>query len=202
MEASKQPQISSPEVSDDETGTASEEEGSLEYEIPNQEEIRPYQFEPEADESDSTTDSEGEPDSHENPRRLLNTDWCKCGNCAVMPSARECRCCHEASAVMEKNAEGEGNSVCITEHQGFQPVCLDPWVLQTASYQYSQHYGGNAREGGVNEKFRHLAYRQFVRWCYKYLGRDVRVVIPSCVVTKIRETYPSEVYTGFLLPQL
>ncbi|PIK44205.1 putative P2X purinoceptor 7-like [Apostichopus japonicus] len=166
MEASKQPEISSPEVSDDETGTASEEEGSLEYEIPNQEEIRPYQFEPEADESDSTTDSEAcifnthinsivfyvcIPKKHRMPLRTprdFKNDVpipvvckCKCGNCAVMPSARECRCCHEASAVMEKNAEGEGNSVCITEHQGFQPVCLDPWVLQTASYQYSQHYG-------------------------------------------------------------
>ena len=77
MEATKQPEISSPDVSDDERGTASDEESSLEFDIPNQEEIRPYQFEPEVDESDSTTDSEDEPNSnsYENPRRLMNTDW-------------------------------------------------------------------------------------------------------------------------------
>ena len=26
--------------------------------------------------------------------------------------------------------------VCITKHPGFQAVCLNRWVLQTAWYQY------------------------------------------------------------------
>lgn len=30
--------------------------------------------------------------------------------------------------------------VCITQHPGFQAVCLNRWVLQTAWYQYKQQY--------------------------------------------------------------
>ena len=40
---------------------------------------------------------------------------------------------------------------CITLHPGFQTVCLDPWVLQTAYYSYGQHYGEYAVEGATNE---------------------------------------------------
>ncbi len=29
------------------------------------------------------------------------------------------------------------------------------------------------------------------------LGRNVRVVLPACAVKKIRETFPSDNYTGF-----
>ena len=29
---------------------------------------------------------------------------------------------------------------CITEHTGFDGVCLNVWVLQTAYSQYCQHY--------------------------------------------------------------
>jgi len=30
---------------------------------------------------------------------------------------------------------------CISEHPGFEPVCLNTYVLQTAYYQYRQQYG-------------------------------------------------------------
>ena len=44
---------------------------------------------------------------------------------------------------------------------------------------------------------RYTAYRQFVRWCWHFLGKEVRVVIPSCAVVKIRTAFPDENYTGF-----
>lgn len=52
--------------------------------------------------------------------------------------------------------------------------------------------------------YRHLAYRNFVRWCWGYLGRHIRVVIPSCAVTRIRQEFPENEgnYTGFQLPPL
>ncbi len=40
---------------------------------------------------------------------------------------------------------------CITLHPGFQNVCLDPWVLETAYYSFRQHYGEHAIEGAINE---------------------------------------------------
>ena len=30
---------------------------------------------------------------------------------------------------------------CITEHEGFEAVCLNVWVLQTVFFSYRQQYG-------------------------------------------------------------
>ena len=66
-----------------------------------------------------------------------------------MPTGIECRCCSEINQVMAKRlAEDVG---CITLHPGFQAVCLNPWVLQTAYFTYRQQYGGSAVEGPMNE---------------------------------------------------
>ena len=44
---------------------------------------------------------------------------------------------------------------------------------------------------------RYTAYRQLVRWCWHFLGKEVRVVIPSCGVVMIRTAFPNKNYTGF-----
>lgn len=51
-------------------------------------------------------------------------------------------------------------------------------------------------------KYRHVAYRQFVRWCWGYLGKNVRVVLPSCAVKAVQDAFQSNVYRGFQLPVL
>ena len=55
--------------------------------------------------------------------------------------------------------------VCITQHPGFQAVCRNRWVLQTAWYQYKQQYS-QSYEGPQHKLNRHVAYRQLVRWCW------------------------------------
>ena len=72
-----------------------------------------YAFQPEWDEKEieeiervavaaGNTELEGEQQADRLPAaaavpnaRLANTDWCECGNCLVMPTARECICCRE-----------------------------------------------------------------------------------------------------------
>ena len=49
----------------------------------------------------------------------------------------------------------------------------------------------NKEEHKVN---RHIAYRQFTRWCWGILGKEIRVVLPSCVVMCIRAHFPSPGY--------
>uniref|UniRef100_A0A1X7T1Y1 P2X purinoreceptor 7 intracellular domain-containing protein n=1 Tax=Amphimedon queenslandica TaxID=400682 RepID=A0A1X7T1Y1_AMPQE len=115
-----------------------------------------------------------------------------------MPSRRECLCCRDIQAIMSKINEVNDTQVkCITEHPGFSAVCLNVWVLQTAYAQYRQQYGNY--NASMHERHRYTAYRQLVRWCWGWLGREVRVILPSCAVSIIR-TFPSSAYTGYSNP--
>ncbi|XP_054770776.2 uncharacterized protein LOC129278654 [Lytechinus pictus] len=160
--------------------------------------IVPYRFEPEA----GSDEEEVEEVVVDNLRqeRLENNFWCSCsGDCAPMPIVRECVCCKEIPEVVHKMDSFNGGELdCITNHPGFEGVCLNPWVLETAYFHYRQQYGGGGRNDATeNEKNRHVAYRQLARWCWGFLGRAVRVPLPSCAVRVIRDTFPSEVYRGF-----
>ena len=127
-----------------------------------------------------------------------------------MPRDVECRCCQEISQVQAKlldavRVEGlESPPTCITNHPGFQAVCINPWVLQTAWHQYKQQYGTKGVEGPTYKRNRHVAYRQLVRWCWGFVGKEIRVVLPSCAVMCIRQHFPAPgleenfVFTGFL----
>ena len=57
-----------------------------------------------------------------------------------MPTVDECVCCCEIEQVIHKK-QGDTQVTCITEHEGFESVCLDTWVLQTAYFSYRWHYG-------------------------------------------------------------
>ena len=67
-----------------------------------------------------------------------------------MPSNRECICCTELPPIISKFEESENEIGCITDHEGFNSVCLDVWVLQTAYHYYRQRYG-EAEEKTVHE---------------------------------------------------
>ncbi|XP_071852982.1 uncharacterized protein [Apostichopus japonicus] len=131
---------------------------------------------------------------------LFYFDMCHCGQCAVMPTARECRCCSEIDKI--RTLMDEEGAACITLHPGIEAVCLNSSVLQTSYYVYRQQYGGRAQENSIQEKYRHTAYRQLVRMSWQFLGKQVCVVLPSCAVRRIREALPSEQYEGFKLPRL
>lgn len=123
----------------------------------------------------------------------------------------ECLCCSEIDCVLAKNNEAveveglDGPPVCITQHPGFSAVCLNRWVLQTAWFQYKQQYA-DAYEGLDHKQTRHIAYRQLARWCWELLGKQIRVVLPSCAVCCIRAHSPPPgtedyfVFEGFRFP--
>ena len=59
---------------------------------------------------------------------------CKCSNCSLefVVKPDECRCCTEVNRCSEKMEEIDMEGACITAHSGFDAVCLNTWVLQTA----------------------------------------------------------------------
>ena len=77
----------------------------------------------------------------------------------------------------------------ITQYPGFHPVCINRWVLQTAWYQYKQQYK-DPDDGPEHKLFRRIAYRQVAQWCWGILGKEIRVVLPSCAVMCIRNFIP------------
>ena len=110
----------------------------------------------------------------------------------------ECICCQEIGSTqhMCESLVNEGPMYadqpppqCITQHPGFAAVCLNRWVLKTAWLQYKQEYK-DSYEGPEHKQFRHIAYRQLARWCWGYLGKELRVVLPSCAVMCIRAHFP------------
>ena len=66
-----------------------------------------------------------------------------------MPTGEECVCCCEITQVVAKLEET--GVPCIKEHEGFEAVCLNRWVLQTAYYQYKQQYGKQCNKIEVHE---------------------------------------------------
>ena len=71
---------------------------------------------------------------------------CKCGNCSrdVLSNPNECLCCCEIdecgqALVSEQVLNDVGQDArlkCITEHPGFDPVCLQKWSLRMAADKY------------------------------------------------------------------
>ncbi|XP_019624409.1 PREDICTED: uncharacterized protein LOC109470073 [Branchiostoma belcheri] len=175
--------------------------------------LMPYRFEPylsdvQSDEPNSDSDDEGEAAGDamadggeleidgqiplDSETRLQNMDWCTCGNCVDHRKVKENVCCREQMRVCERR-EKEPGIDCITQHHGFPQVCLAVDVLETAYFAYRDHYGLTFG----NDWKRYTAYRQFVRWCYEFLGKKNRVTLPSCTVAAIRNHFPSPDYTGF-----
>jgi hypothetical protein len=75
---------------------------------------------------------------------------CKCGNCGVelLANIFECYCCCGLEACEEalknnevlKDLKAEGKDIelikCITQHPGFDSVCLKKWSLKLAADKY------------------------------------------------------------------
>ena len=49
----------------------------------------------------------------------------------------------------------------------------------------------------LHRRYRYIAYRQFVRWRFGVLSKNIRVPIPSCVATAIRAVEAGESFEGF-----
>ena len=76
-----------------------------------------------------------------------------------MDSALECTCCLERQQVvrlLHMHPGFNGPLQCITTHPGFEAVCLDVYVLQTAYYQYRQEHGNVLANRTINEYDIHM----------------------------------------------
>ena len=69
-----------------------------------------------------------------------------------MSTAVECVCCSEIDQMTDILQEFGSTVHCITEHDGFEAVCLNVWALQAAYFSYRQQYGSqDTREQPLHE---------------------------------------------------
>ena len=130
--------------------------------------------------------------------------WCGCGNCTPCPVQEEALCCNDREDTFSMlRSKGD----CIIDEAFFRNQLLCEEALTFSQYTMSAMLRTDAerqryyKKDFTNNLKRHLAYRNLLYYINKGcpLGRYNRVVLPRCVVVKIRETYPSTSgdYTGF-----
>jgi hypothetical protein len=135
--------------------------------------------------------------------RSGNTKWCLCNNCSAMNSDQESLCCLELQHIKEMC----GTKQCFTESNQFKNTILNDDVILIARHKVMCYERNKTKlkklRAQCNSSSRYLAYREFVYWlnARKRLGKNVRIVIPSCIVTRIRQKWPEESgeYVGFKL---
>ncbi|KAK7881413.1 hypothetical protein WMY93_029822 [Mugilogobius chulae] len=92
----------------------------------------PYQFEPlarEMSELGATGGAEAAEPEIAGARTGAVSEWCTCGHCSSVVDEVMRRC------------EQVGGMACITAHPGFEPVALNPYVLQAVYATYVQLFG-------------------------------------------------------------
>ena len=135
--------------------------------------------------------------------------WCICGKCEDVAKTTEAVCCHtsgaskllsQAVSIYKEDAPYQ----CIIEHPSFKLNCLAPEVIVESWKGYKHFYGDKCCEGPVHKRNRHVAYSNAVRLFYNIVGRNCRIVLPSCVVAAITAEFPApdSSYTGYLPPWL
>ncbi|XP_068122633.1 P2X purinoceptor 7-like isoform X2 [Hyperolius riggenbachi] len=133
-----------------------------------------------------------------NPEATVAFDWCKCGNCMQMPTLRESQCCNQIEAICQKFKE---DITCVTQIPYFSNTFVNTEAVENF-FRFHPNVTEHPDERLYNRKLRQTAYRAFTVWLYGYLGKRRKRAIPSCVVKRIRETFPDpeHLYKGFIFP--
>ncbi|KAK7172391.1 hypothetical protein R3I93_004651 [Phoxinus phoxinus] len=176
----------------------------------------PYLFEPEYTEEEIRQMEETAAATHTSQascrRRSNETWWCTCGKCQPLPTDEESQCCHDwnisippLESIIESAGETLFTSRCITQQNGFPPL-LSNSVLEVFFCLPKINWRRRPTPQGPGgtltvDQYRLVAYRIVLEWMLKgeRLGRRNRRVLPSCVVSAIRLSYPSPSgqYVGF-----
>ncbi|CAI6370991.1 unnamed protein product [Macrosiphum euphorbiae] len=173
--------------------------------------IRPYSFEPTVNDIDMADIQPGrnEPDipkQLEGRSKINVNDWCLCNKCIWFTTDQECICCFELEK-LHKLLPHSNKKTCITEISSFSKIILDEEVLNITRQQIIVKSKNKSKKKMLsssqptNKMWRYICYKQFTHWINSWnsIGKGNRIVIPSCVVNKIRQKYPEQdgCYVGY-----
>lgn len=131
-------------------------------------------------------------------------EWCSCGGCVTMASEQESVCCHESHFITPHRGEKK----CITLVEMFTVNVVSKEGLDFGRYLYSMNIPDPVKKENflkkklTNKNYRFCAYRMFINMIScSDINRNVRYILPACVVSKIREKFPNldgAPYTGYI----
>ena len=127
------------------------------------------------------------------------SSWCECGNCRMMETDLECYCCQESTVICDLLMDGE-DLMCVTELPIFKRTIEEREVIElqeSGMREVRRDADGQFKP----ESCRFIAYTTFLQMCsLRLCGKGRRYVIPSCVVSRIRDLYPAPdgKYTDFV----
>lgn len=160
--------------------------------------LQPYMFEP------MLTDEEL--DRRENiQRQQADATRGRCNNCIVMDDDMQSKCCQEDDMV----SSTRGDDDCVAMKASFERAVLNEEMILMYRHDILLHSKNDLEkkrakdDSNINKRF--LAYKTYIKWINAghKIGYKNRVVIPSCVVNAIRQTWPEEndMYIGFKAPK-
>ena len=79
---------------------------------------------------------------------------------------------------------------CAVMCEEFKTLCLTKVLLKNVLTGLHETIGDPIENNFSNRSLRYAAYKEFIWWVFKKLGKGNRRVIPSCALWKIRELYP------------
>ncbi|KAG8449730.1 hypothetical protein GDO86_016393 [Hymenochirus boettgeri] len=120
-------------------------------------------------------------------RRVGNISWCTCGNCSPMQTEVESYCCQDIGQIREQIPE---DSLCITENPEVIYECTDYRRVDLDMKMMNPHLSEYPKDEDLMRYMREASYRSFKVVIYEFLGGKNRKLIPSCMLTKIRDTFP------------
>ena len=144
--------------------------------------------------NDFDTDSECEAEA----QHAVQEHQCFCSSCGDMLDDGA-YCCSKIDVAVKLTEEESVN--CITQIQRFKASICDESVLELLAYSVNRKEFPEKKDVEKRHKlFRFAAYRTFFGILeLNGLGKGWRYKLPTCVVTKIRNLYPSKSgkYIGF-----
>ena len=141
-------------------------------------------LEPEKDVSSIGSISESESEEIESERQNKTTvtslDWSACGNCKTEKREINCLCCQEGDALNGIFHNEQDKHVAMCEE--FKIRCLNKVVLKNVSAVLQETRGDLIANDSLNRSLRYTAYKQFIWWVFKKVGKGNKRVIASCVL--------------------
>ena len=159
--------------------------------------LQPFMFQPmytEAEIEERLRRRESSDQEMENREQDEGEMACVCNTCIDMNVEKETLCCVHS---LKNHSNVFQGKECVTETRGFTLVCLEKEVLETALGAWHKLVG--EKKNLCNRSYRFMAYKQYIWWIYGKLGKDNRMRIPTCVLYKIRKTFPASdnIYVPF-----